>query len=55
MDKTTTTLFTPDPSDGTTLSLKLNNQILPTKHPKILRITLERKLTFSQHLRVAII
>ena len=37
-DKTTTTLFTPDPAEySTTLSLKLNNQTLPTtKHPKIL-------------------
>ena len=30
-DKTTATLFTPDPTEyGTSLSLKLNNQILPT-------------------------
>ena len=47
MDKSTTT-HTLDPSEhGTTLSLKLNNQILPTtKHPKIFKITLEPKLTF---------
>ena len=47
-DKTTTTLFTPDPAEyGTTLSLKLSNQTLcTTKHPKILGITLVLKLTF---------
>ena len=47
-DKTTTTLFTPDPAEySTTLSLKLNNQTLPsTKHSKILGITLGPKLTF---------
>ena len=43
-DKTTTTLFTPDPAKySTTLSLKLNNQTLPkTKHSKIPRITLDQ-------------
>ena len=55
-DKTTTTLFTPDPAEySTTLSPKLNNQTLPTtKHPKILGITLDPKLTFSQHINVTI-
>ena len=55
-DKTTTILFTPDPAQySTTLSLKLNNQTLPTtKHPKILGITLDPKLTFSQHINVTI-
>ena len=55
-EKTTTTLFTQDPAEyGTTLSLKLNNQTLPiTKHPKILGITLDPKLTFSQHINVTI-
>ena len=44
-DKTTTTLFTPDPAEySTTLSLKLNNQTLPTtKQPKILGITFDSK------------
>ena len=48
IEKTTTRLFTPDPAKySTTLSLKLNNQTLPTtKHPKILGITLDPKLTF---------
>ena len=56
-DKTTTTLFTPDPAEYVkTLLFKLNNQTpLPTtKHPKILRITLDLKLTFSQHIIVTI-
>ena len=46
--------FTSDPADyGTTLSLKLNNQILPTKkHAKMFGITLDPKLTFSQHLNI---
>ena len=35
-DKSTTTLFIPDPvKDGIKLSLKLNNETLPTKHTKI--------------------
>ena len=44
-DKTTTTLCRPDPAEyGTTLSLKLNNQTLPTtKHPKILGIILTKQ------------
>ena len=55
-DKTTTTLVTPDPTEyGTTLSLTLNNQTLPTtKHLKILGITLDPKVTFSKHINVAI-
>ena len=53
-DKTTTALFIPDPAEnGTTLSLKLNNQTLTTtKQPKILEITVNPKLTFSQHINV---
>ena len=55
-DKTTCTFFTPDPAEySTTLSLKLNNQtLLTTKHPKILGITLDPKLTFSQHINATI-
>ena len=55
-DKTTTTIFTPDPAEySTTLLLKLNKQTLPkTKHPKILRFTLDPKLTFLQHMNVTI-
>ena len=53
-DKIATTFFTPDPAEyATNLSLKLNNQTLPTtKHPKILEIGLDPKLTFSQHINV---
>ena len=50
-DKTITTLFRPDPAEyGTTLSLKSNttNQ----KNPKILKITFDPKLIFSQHINV---
>ena len=55
-DKTTTTLFTPEPAEySRTLSLKLNNKtLLRIKHPKILEITLDPKLTFSQHINVTI-
>ena len=46
-DKTTTTLLTPDSIEySTTLSLKLNNQTLLTKHLTIPEITLDTKLTF---------
>ena len=52
----TTILFTPDLAEyGTTLSLKLNNQTLPTtKHLKILGIILDPKLVFSQHMNITI-
>ena len=48
--------MTPDLAKyGTTLPFKLNNQTLLTiKHPKILGITLDPKLTFSQHTNVAV-
>ena len=48
--------FTPGSSEhSTTLSLKLNNQTIPTtKHRKILGVTLDPKLTFPQHINVAI-
>ena len=46
----------PDPTEySTILSLKLNNQaLLTTKHPKILGITLDQNLIFSQHINVTI-
>ena len=55
-EKTTTTLFTPNAVEyGTTLLLKLNNLTLPTtKQPKLLGITLDPKLTFSQYINVII-
>ena len=51
-NKTTTTLFTPDPAQyNTTLTLTIDNTTLPTvKHPKILGLTLDPKLTYSQHI-----
>ena len=53
-NKTTNTLFTFNLAEySTTLSLKLNNQTLPTtKNPKILEITLDPKQTSSQHINV---
>ena len=53
---TTTVLFTPDLAKyNTTLSLKLYKQtLLTTKHPKILGITLNSKLTFAQHINLTI-
>ena len=53
-DKSTATLFTPDPAEyDTTLNLSINNIIIPTvKHPKILGLTLDPKLNFSEHFRI---
>ena len=51
--KTTTTLFTPDPAQySLTLSLRINNETLPTiKNPKILGLTLDPKLNYSAHIQ----
>ena len=51
-DKTTYTLFTPDPAEyKSNLYLKINNTALPiTNHPKILGIILDPKLTYSTHI-----
>ena len=51
--KTTTTLFTPDPAEySKILTLTIDNTILPTvKHPKILGLTLDPKLTYSEHIK----
>ena len=45
-------LFTPDPAQyNTALTLTIDNTTLPTvKHPKILGLTLDPKLTYSQHI-----
>ena len=55
-DKTTIILFKSHPTEyGTILSLKLNNQTLPTtKQPKILGIILDPKLKFLQHINITI-
>ena len=51
-DKITCTLFTPDPAEYTSnLDLTINNKALPmATHPKVLRLTLDPKLTYSTHI-----
>ena len=51
-DKTTCTLFTPDPAEYTSnLDLTINNKALPmATHPKVLGHTLDLKLTYSTHI-----
>ena len=51
-NKTTCTLFTPDPAEyKSNLDLKINNIALPmATHPKVLGLTLDPKLTYSTHI-----
>ena len=51
-DKTTCTLFTPDPAEyKSNLDLKINNTTLRmATHPKVLGLTLNPKLTYSTHI-----
>ena len=51
-DKTTCTLFTPDPAEYTSnQDLKINNTALPmATHPTILGLTLDPNLTHSTHI-----
>ena len=51
-DKTTCTLFTPDPAEYTSnLDLTINNKALPmATHPKVLGLTLDPKFTYSTHI-----
>ena len=51
-DKTTCTLFTPDPAEyKNNLDLKINHTLLSMAvHPKVLRLTLDPKLTYSTHI-----
>ena len=51
-DKTTYTLFTPDPAEYRShLDLKINNTELPmTMHSKVMGLTLDPKLTYSTHI-----
>ena len=51
-DKTTCTLFTPDPAEYTNiLDLTINNKALPmATHPKVLGLTLDPKLTYTTHI-----
>ena len=52
LDKTTCTLFTPDPAEYTSnLDLTINNKALPmATHPKVMGLTLDPKLTYSTHI-----
>ena len=51
-DKTTWTLFTPDPAEYKgNLDLKINNTALRiVTHPKVIGLTLDPKLTYSTHI-----
>ena len=51
--KSQATVFTPDPAEfQTQLTLTINQKTIPTvKHPKILGITFDPKLTFSEHIK----
>ena len=51
-DKTTCTLFTPDPAEYTrNLDLTINNKALPmATHQKVLGLTLDQKLTYSTYI-----
>ena len=53
-DKSTATLFTPDPTEyKTILNLTINNTIIPTvKNPKILGLTFDTKLNFGKHAKI---
>ena len=52
-DKTTCTLFTPDPAEyNSNLGLNINNKALPMAlHPKVLGLTLDPKLTYNAHIQ----
>ena len=52
-DKTTCTLFTPDPAEyESNLDLKINNIALPmTTHPMVQGLTLDPKLLYSTHIQ----
>ena len=51
-DKPSCTMFTPDPAEyNSNLDLKINNTALPmATHPKVLGLTVDRKLTYSTHI-----
>ena len=51
-DKTTCTLFTPDPAEyKSNLDLKINNTALPlATHPKVMGLTLDPKPIYSTHI-----
>ena len=51
-DKTTCTLFTPDPAEHTSnLDFKINNtELHMAMHPKVMGLALDPKLTYSPHI-----
>ena len=51
-DKTTCTMFMPDPAEYTSnLDIKIQNNALPmATHPNVLGLTLDPKLTYSTHI-----
>jgi hypothetical protein len=53
-DKSTATLFTPDPAEyNITLDLRINNTLMPTvKNPKILGVTFDPKLNFAERTKI---
>ena len=53
-DKSTSTLFTPDPAEySMELHLSINDILIPTvKNPKVLGLTLDPKLNFSEHIKI---
>ena len=53
-DKTTCTLFTPDPAAySTQLELQIDNITLPMNiNPKIIEMTLDPKLTYNKHIEI---
>ena len=52
-DKTTCTLFTPNPAESkNNLGLNVNNKALPMAlHPKVLGLTLDPKLPYNAHIQ----
>jgi len=52
-DKSSSTLFTPDPAEfNSKLNLSINNITIPTvKNPKVLGVTFDPKLNFSTHIK----
>jgi len=56
-DKSTTTLFSPDPGEtNTKITLTINNIIIPQiDHPKKLGLTFDKKLNYTEHINKTIV
>ena len=54
-DKTTATLFTPHPAEyNDNLNIPVHNKVIPTqKRSKILGLTFDPKLTYSEHVKTS--